>query len=64
MKHSDFQIGTKFATAMSRWKVTDVGSRVIVAIPEKGGDWTNGPPYAVVEIVFDEEDIISCEPVT
>lgn len=32
MKHSDFQIGTIFFTATGKWKCTDVGTRVIVAI--------------------------------
>ncbi|UJS24606.1 hypothetical protein [Thiothrix winogradskyi] len=32
MKHSDFQIGTEFFTAAGRWRCTDVGTRVIVAI--------------------------------
>jgi len=25
--------------------------------------WFNGPPYALAEHVFDEDDIIGCEPV-
>lgn len=32
MKHSDFRIGTIFFTATGKWKCTDVGTRVIVAI--------------------------------
>lgn len=32
MKHSDFQIGTEFFTATGKWRCTDVGTRVIVAI--------------------------------
>lgn len=32
MKHTDFQIGTEFFTASGKWRCTDVGSRVIVAI--------------------------------
>jgi hypothetical protein len=65
MKHSDYEIETKFTTAMGRWQVTDIGSRVVVAIPEtKDEGWMNGPPYAVVEIVVDEEDIVACEPVS
>ena len=42
------------------WRVTDVGSRTIVAIRlDKGDDtsWYAGPPYAVAEYVFDEDDI-------
>ena len=32
MKHSEFQIGTEFFTAAGKWRCTDVGTRVIVAI--------------------------------
>ena len=32
MKHSDFQIGTEFFTATGKWRCTDVGTRVVVAI--------------------------------
>jgi len=32
MKHSDFHIGTEFFTATGKWRCTDVGTRVIVAI--------------------------------
>ena len=32
MKHSEFQIGTEFFTAEGKWRCTDVGTRVIVAI--------------------------------
>jgi hypothetical protein len=32
MKHSDFHIGTEFFTAAGKWRCTDVGTRVILAI--------------------------------
>ena len=32
MKHSDFYTGMEFFTAAGKWRCTDVGSRVIVAI--------------------------------
>lgn len=32
MKHSEFQLGTEFQCAGQRWRCTDAGSRVIVAI--------------------------------
>jgi hypothetical protein len=50
-----------------RWRVTDVGTRTIVAIClDKGEDtsWYNGPPYAVAETVFDEDDIAQISKVT
>ena len=37
------------------WRVTDVGTRVVVAISDKPG-WMKGPPYAQAEHVFDEDD--------
>jgi len=32
VKHSEFYIGTEFLTAAGKWRCTDVGTRVIVAI--------------------------------
>ena len=66
MRHEEFKIGMEFTTAggLSRWRCTDVGTRVIVAIQiEPGNDpsWCNGPPYAVAEFVFDEDDIVACK---
>jgi hypothetical protein len=62
MRHGDFYIGLEFYTATGRWRCTDVGTRVIVAIrldaPDSG--WYNGPPYAVAESVFDESDLEGC----
>jgi hypothetical protein len=58
MRHSDFKIGTEFYSATGKWRCTDVGSRVIVAIKLEGDkrNWT-GPPYSVEETVFDEYDL-------
>ena len=86
MKWGDFSIGIEFTCGGKRWRCTDVGSRVIVAIclepVEKctlivdlesshnmqseitlavDTSWSNGPPYAVCETVFDEYDIEGCE---
>lgn len=72
MKHSDFRIGCEFTTGLSsltakRWRCTDIGTRVIIAVclndhPDDPS-WYNGPPYAVAESVFDENDIPGCTPV-
>ena len=65
MKHSDFQIGREFLTETGRWRCTDVGKRTIVAIKLDHDDdprWYNGPPYAVVERVFDEYDLEGLSP--
>jgi hypothetical protein len=65
MERKDFRIGLKFYSNDRRWRRTDVGSRVIVAIcldDHKDDDsWYNGPPYAVLEKVFDEYDQEACE---
>jgi hypothetical protein len=64
MKHADFRIGREFMTATGRWRCTDVGARTIAAIGldlDHDPRWYNGPPYAVVESVFDECDIEGCE---
>ncbi len=63
MEHSDFQIGLEFLTETGRWRCTDVGTCTIAAIRldlDHDPRWYEGPPYAVVEHVFDEEDIAAC----
>ena len=65
MKRADFQIGCEFLTAAGRWRCTDIGKRTIAAIRLDHDDdpsWYSGPPYAVVETVFDEYDFEGCEP--
>lgn len=62
MTRGDFYIGLEFYTASGKWRCIDVGTRVIVAIKLDKADksWYNGPPYAVVESVFDEYDLAGC----
>lgn len=78
MEHHDFQIGAKFWSNGKRWRCTDIGTRVIVAISlephevveiagredrryeTNDSSWHNGPPYPIVEHVFDEDDIEDC----
>jgi hypothetical protein len=62
MRHSDFYIGLEFFTATGRWRCTDVGSRVVIAIRLDAPDtsWYHGPPYAVAESVLDENDVGGC----
>jgi len=49
-----------------QWRVTDVGTRVVVAIDDQHEDmtWTLGPPYVLAEHVFDENDLPVCEVLT
>lgn len=58
LEYKDFHIGREFWTETGRWRCTDVGTRTICAIPvdKHPPDWLNGPPYAVAEAVFDEND--------
>lgn len=63
MKLSDFEIGTEFVCGRRRWRTTDVGLRVVVAIgldASRDPSWLVGPPYAVLECVFDEDSILDC----
>lgn len=61
MKPTDFKIGDTFNTATGKWRVTDIGSRVIIAININyipyDKSWYSGPTYTVAEIVFDEDDL-------
>jgi hypothetical protein len=63
MKLSDFRIKQDFYLSGEKWRCTDIGTRTIAAIklnrPEDES-WYNGPPYAVVEALFDEFDIEGC----
>ena len=62
MRHTDFHVGLEFYTASGRWRCTDVGTRVIVAIrlDARDSSWYNGPPYSVAESVLDEYDVEGC----
>ncbi len=63
---NEFAIGEEFIRGEKRWRCTDIGKRVIVAIclsdHEDDPSWFNGPPYAVCETVFDEYDQEGCCP--
>lgn len=62
MTRNDFHIGLEFYTASGKWRCTDTGPCVILAIKldKTDASWYNGPPYAVVELVFDEYDLGGC----
>jgi hypothetical protein len=64
MKHSDFKIGLEFMTATGRWRFTDIGTRTVIAIKLDQDDPRNynGPPYSIVESVFDAYDLKGCRP--
>ena len=62
MNHNEFQIGIEFRCGNRLWRCTDVGTRTVIAIclDEHDASWHRGPPYAVVETVFDEDDFQGC----
>ena len=66
MEHAEFKIGMEFMTATGRWRVTDIGTRTVIAIKLDQEDPRNynGPPYSILENVFDEYDLEGCEPLT
>ena len=62
MTKDKFLINLEFYTATGKWRCTDIGTRVIVAIKLDQDDPRNysGPPYSVAEYVFDEYDMGGC----
>jgi hypothetical protein len=66
MIKNDFRIGLEFYTGSGKWCCTDVGTRIIVAIKldKEDASWYKGPPYAVAEQVFDENEMEGCSPDT
>lgn len=61
MEKDEFSIGQEFYTKTGKWRCTDIGTRVIVAIQMNDGHRSYiGPPYDVPEYVFDENDIDGC----
>jgi hypothetical protein len=63
MEKADFKLGLEFYTASGKWRCTDIGTRVIVAIKLDQADLQNynGPPYSIPEHVFDEYDFNGCQ---
>jgi hypothetical protein len=63
MQRSEFSIGQTFWCNGQPWRCADIGTRVITAFRLDHDDdpsWYNGPPYAVAEVVFDEDDMEGC----
>lgn len=63
MRHDEFQMGLAFVCGGRLWRCTDVGTRTIAAIPldrDHDPSWYHGPPYALAETVFDEDDQQGC----
>jgi hypothetical protein len=60
MKRSEVKIKDRFICGGREWQVSDIGTRTVVAILVKEG-WMNGPPYALPENVFDENDLPGCD---
>ena len=64
MVSRDFKIGMEFFCGLNtnKFRCTDVGFRTIAAIKLDQEDESNynGPPYSVLESVFDENDLMGC----
>jgi hypothetical protein len=63
MRLSDFHIGLEFWMSGSRWRCTDIGTRLVIAIKLDMDDdprWYSGPPYAVCECPIDPHDLSAC----
>lgn len=62
MTKEDFYIGLEFYTASGKWRCTDIGTRVVIAIKLDQEDPRNynGPPYSIAECVLDEYDFAGC----
>jgi hypothetical protein len=61
MKLSDFRIGAAFYTAANDFVCTDIGSRVVVAVhADELAEYPSGPPYSILESVFDAHDLPAC----
>jgi len=60
-------IGTRIVAAI-RIDTVNVGGtdparcRVLGRAEAEAGGWFNGPPYAVAEILFDEDSLPACSP--
>jgi hypothetical protein len=63
MRLSDFKIGMEVWMSGSRWRCTDIGTRLVIAIKLDHDDdpsWYDGPPYAVCEHTIDLHDFAAC----
>jgi hypothetical protein len=63
MRLSDFRIGMEFWMSGARWRCTDIGTRLVIAIKLDHDDdpsWYDGPPYAVCEHTIDRHDFTAC----
>ncbi len=58
-------IGTRTIIVIRLGNITIGGTktRTMNRIEAESEGWFNGPPYAVQEHVFDEDDLEACEPV-
>ena len=61
---SDFKIGFEFWMSGARWRCTDIGTRLVIAIKHEldheDPSWYKGPPYAVVEHALEAFDLKAC----
>ena len=62
MEHREFKKDMEFWMSGAKWRVTDIGTRTVIAIKLDQEDSRNynGPPYSIVEHVIDEYDQPAC----
>lgn len=61
MEKEDFQIDGEFYTQTGKWRCTDIGSRVIVAVKIRDRSGVCLRDQAGAEFVFDEYDFGGCD---
>lgn len=62
MKHSEFEIGCEFYCNGERWRCTDIGTRVIVAIPMEGQVTRFNSESQQLEIISADESWLNGPP--
>jgi hypothetical protein len=63
MRLSDFSIGLEFWMDGKRWRCTDIGTRLVIAIQlihDDDPSWYDGPPYAIPELPIEPHDFTAC----
>jgi hypothetical protein len=63
MRLADFRIGMEFWMSGTRWRCTDIGTRLVIAIQLVYDDdpgWYKGPPYAIPQSTIEPHDFPDC----
>jgi hypothetical protein len=63
MRLSDFRVGMEFWMSGTRWRCTDIGTRLVIAIQLVYDDdpfWYKGPPYAIPQSTIEPHGFPDC----